>query len=45
MWEMDKIEMLVEKLGKTRDAKHLSELNKMGVIVSFMHSGIKWSIK
>jgi hypothetical protein len=45
MKKMEKIEMLVEKLGKTRDAKYLSELNKMGVVVSFMYSGIKWSMK
>lgn len=40
---MDKIEMLIEKLAKTNDGTILSKLNEMGVSVTFLPEGIRWS--
>lgn len=39
---MDKIEKLIEKLGMIKDGKILSELNQLGVSVSFLPEGIRW---
>lgn len=42
---MNKVEDLIEKLHLTKDALILEELNKMGISVSFMLDGIRWSYK
>jgi hypothetical protein len=36
------VEKLIEKLLTTKEGKYLAELNRNGILVAFLDSGIRW---